>query len=112
MENRNKASECQVATRPAVEGRGDKRTPRAPQEASRGFKTFPRAPQEAPKTAPTSCKKAAKMLETADIVRIDGSQRPCPKSQHKKGGRAAVIPLGEVNPPPAPEGWKPGVSDK
>ena len=30
----------------------------------------------------------------------------------KKGGRAAVIPLGEVNPPPAPEVAEPGVSDK
>ena len=27
----------------------------------------------------------------------------------KKGGRAAVIPLGEVNPPPAPEGRGYGV---
>ena len=27
-----------------------------------------------------------------------------PTRRMKKGGRAAVIPLGEVNPPPAPEG--------
>ena len=27
-----------------------------------------------------------------------------PSRRIKKGGRAAVIPLGEVNPPPAPEG--------
>jgi hypothetical protein len=30
----------------------------------------------------------------------------------KKGGRAAVIPLGEINPPPAPEGRGHGESDQ
>ena len=43
------------------------------------------------------------MLEITEIAGINESQRPCPKSQDEKGGRAAVIPLREVNPPP-PEG--------
>ena len=34
-----------------------------------------------------------------------------PKRTMKKGGRAAVIPLGEFNPPPAPCGAELGVSD-
>ena len=35
-----------------------------------------------------------------------------PTRRMKKGGRAAVIPLGEVNPPPAPEGSEQGVLDR
>ena len=34
-----------------------------------------------------------------------------PTRKLKKGGRAAVIPLGEVNPPPAPQGRGNGVLD-
>ena len=44
-----------------------------------------------------------KASKTLKIAGIDESQRPCLQSQKEKSGRAAVVPLGEVNPPP-PEG--------
>ena len=44
----------------------------------------------------------------AEIAYIDESQKSRPKSQHVTDGRAAVIPLGEVNPTPAPKGAEQG----
>ena len=71
---------------------GSKRTSRDPKSRSRDLKTL----QDRPKRL----QKAPKTLKIAEIAEIDESQRLWPKSQNDKGGRAAVIPLGEVNPPP------------
>ena len=90
-----------IGPRPGEEGRGD---PRAPQEAPRGSQETPKPGQEdsrPSKIAPRGSKRHRRRL------RSPKSKYPnslAPNRRMKKGGRAAVIPLGEVNPPPAPEG--------
>ena len=59
---------------------GSKRPPRVPEEA-------PRVPQELLRSS-----KSLKSMNPKDLA---------PSRSKKKGRRAAVIPLGEVNPPPA-----------
>ena len=86
--------------------------PKRPQEASKPTQERPKRPQEAPKTAPTSRKKATKMFEIAEIAGIDETQRPCPKSQNEKGGRAAVMPLGASQSAARPGGAEHGVPDR
>ena len=97
---------------------GSKRASRDLKSRSRGLETGTRAPNSFPRRprsfseAPGSAavfgqfkkfksgrQKAPKRLHIADM---DEFQRPCLKRRMKKGGRAAVIPLGEVNPPPEP----------
>ena len=105
--------------------RGPKRPQEAPKSAPGGFKRASRASQDAHKAFPKHLVRQAavfgklkkikawlqKASKTLKIDDNDESQRPCHRSQNKKGGRAAVIPLGEVNPPPGTKGWKQGVSD-
>ena len=82
-----------------------KMPPRGAQEAPRGSQDVlkrpqdpPRAPQEAAfKTALRAAQDQPKTFKIAKIAEIDESKRPCPNSPNDKDGRAAVIPLGEVN---------------
>ena len=123
------AQEAQGAPQSAL--RRPKRLPRVPQEAPSGPQEAPRAGQEGSKPAqelPRASQDAHKAFPK-HVVRQPFSEK-LKKSNYgskrhrrhlrspismnpkvlasnrrlKKGGRAAVIPLGEVNPPPAPEG--------
>ena len=67
--------------------------PRQAQEASRGAKTLP---------SPNCRMKIPKKASVSQNL----------KSQNAKGGRAAVVPLGEVNPPPAAQRRSNGVLDR
>ncbi len=60
------------------------------QEAS---KTAPRG-----RTTPLDCTKShPQIFNIANIAEIDESKSPFHKAPNDKGGRAAVVPLGEVN---------------
>ena len=72
---------------------GSKRASRDPKSRSRGFETL--------KIAPTFSKSYRIRVRSLKSTYPTGL---APDRRKKKGGRAAVIPLGEVNPPPAPEG--------
>ena len=118
--------------------RGDKRPPRAPQEAPRGPQETPRAGQEGSKPAqalPRASQDAHKAFPKhlarqpfsensknskhgskrhRRSLRSPISMNPkglASNRRMKKGGRAAVIPLGEVNPPPATK-WQQRVLDR
>ena len=106
--------------------RGSKRPPRAPQEAStepqetpragqEGYKPaqeLPRASQDAHKAFPKHLARQPFSENSKNSNHGSKRHRSSPISMNpkglasnrrmKKGGRAAVIPLGEVNPPPAP----------
>ena len=117
---------------PKSSPRGSKRPPRAPQEPSRGPQETPKAGQEGSKTAQELPRASQDVRKTfpkhlgrqsfseyskdsnhgskTHRCRLRSPISMNPKGlassrRIKKGGRAAVIPLGEVNPPPAPEGW-------
>ena len=110
--------------------RGPKRLPKAPQEAPRGpqetsrvgpegskpAQELPRASQDAHKAFPKHLARQPFSENSKNLkhgskrhrrsLRSPVSMNPkglAPTRRMKKGGRAAVIPLGEVNPPP-PEG--------
>ena len=114
---------------PKTPPRGSKRPPRAPQEAPRGPQETPRAGQEGSKPTqelPRASQDAHKVFpkhlarqpfsensknsnhgskKHRRHLRSPISMNPkglASNRRMKKGGRAAVIPLGEVNPPPAP----------
>ncbi len=95
--------------------RGPQETPRAGQEGSKPAQELPRASQDAHKAFPKHL--ARQPFSENSKNSNHGSKRHrrrlrSPISMNpkglattrrmKKGGRAAVIPLGEVNPPPAP----------
>ena len=105
-----------------------KQCPKGLRRRVRRPKRFPRDPQEAPKSTPGGSKRASRDPKSrAGLKTLQetprGSKRQrrlwrspkttypiglAPNRRKKKGGRAAVIPLGEVNPPPDPEGrrWR------
>ena len=100
--------------RPKRRPRGPKTHPRAPQEPPRGPQERPRRlqeglkrPQEPVKRAqdpPKSSQEPPKTPTNRRRLRSPISMNPkglASNRRMKKGGRAAVIPLGEVNPPPA-----------
>ena len=103
--------------------RSPQEAPRAAQEASRLPQDRPKKARHAPKTFRSP--KSSIFSRTNDIgeltqsqssrcpaesckfrcnLEIDQAKTACPESQTTKGGRAAVSPLGQVNPPPAPRG--------
>ena len=98
---------------------GSKRGSRDPKSRSRGLKARPRAPKSLPKRpqgfseAPGSAAVFGKLKNSNHGSKRHRRHLRSPISMNpkglasnrrmKKGGRAAVIPLGEVNPPP-PEG--------
>ena len=98
--------------------RGPQETPRAGQEGSKPAQELPRASQDAHKAFPKhlarqpfsekskdsnhSSKKHRKRLRSPISMNPKGLAS---NRRMKRGGRAAVIPLGEVNPPPATK-WR------
>ena len=54
-EKKNEGKRGAVPPRPVVEGRGDKRHPREPQEAPRGLQETPRPGQEGSTTPKMPC---------------------------------------------------------
>ena len=95
---------AQEAPRPPKRTQRDsKRPPRVPQEAPRGPQETPRAGQDdsrSSKIGPRGSKRHRRLIRSPKSTYPKGL---APNRRMKKGGRAAVIPLGEVNPPP-PEG--------
>ena len=104
--------------------RGRQETPRAGQEGSKPAQELPRASQDAHKAFPKHLARQPFPEKQKDSnhgskkhrrrLRSPISMNPkglAINRRMKKGGRAAVIPLGEVNPPPAPEGRGHAVSD-
>ena len=77
--------------------------PRAPQEAPRGLRDRPKRLQNAPRRPQEPLKISPRHLRSPKSLKLIKPQVPIPNRRKQKGGRAAVIPLGEVNPPP-PEG--------
>ena len=77
--------------------RGSKRPPRAPQEAPRGPQETPRCGQEGSRPSkidPRGSKRHRRRFRSPKSTYPKGL---APNHRMKKGGRAAVIPLGEVN---------------
>ena len=78
--------------RPKRRPRALETPPRAPQEPPRGPQETPRAGQEGSRLSKIAPRGSQKASKTHKIAEVDVSQRPCPKSQDKKGGRAADPP--------------------